>query len=138
MVLWLAPKPLQDEETQTSVPHAAGKETAPVNIHPHKVVAPPSHECSQLSSAGQGSYIHYPPIIVNSINSHFPTVSFIKENSKHTEKLKEQIHYSLKYQLLKIQQWTFLPYLLRVSFGGTIWDYTFLEVIQLHNSASIS
>lgn len=52
--------------------------------------------------------------------------------------LKEQIHYSLKYQSLKIQQWTFLPYLLCI-FGGRGdhmgLDYTFLEIIQLYTSA---
>jgi hypothetical protein len=37
-----------------------------------------------------------------SANGHFPTISFIKKNLKHTVKLKEQVYHSLKYQPLKL------------------------------------
>lgn len=139
MILWLAPKLLQDEETQTPVPNSPLR-----NIASEPPSSPDSLFTSsppKLSSTGQGSYIH-PPIMGNSIHSHFPTISFIKENPKHTEKVERtNTLYSLKYQSLKIQQWTFLPYLLCIFWGrgdhmGL--DYTFLEIIQLYISATVS
>lgn len=70
MILWLAPKLLQDEETQTPVPNSPLRNIASEPPSPPDSLftsSPP-----KLSSTGQGSYIH-PPIMGNSIHSHFPT-----------------------------------------------------------------
>lgn len=84
----------------------------------------------------------------HSANNHFSINSFslIKKNSKHTEKLKEQVHHSRKQAATaNSNNEYFALFALCVYFslqGGrenhSEFDYMFLKIIRLYNSASIS